>query len=151
MAADETNEEDEEVQLALAASMASMKDPSRLTSKEKDVTTTDKKEEMCSAKKPEYPPLPEEPKGDRNLLCRVGVRLPDGRRIQRNFLRTDPIQVKIFHARLCIILALCILLPTSTFWLYVDVELPPKWACDIGSSIFPINHMDVPHGGIVGF
>lgn len=93
VAADETNEEDEEVQLALAASMASMKDPSGLTSKEKDVTTTDKKEEMCSAKKPEYPPLPEEPKGDRNLLCRVGVRLPDGRRIQRNFLRTDPIQL----------------------------------------------------------
>ncbi|KAK2656248.1 hypothetical protein Ddye_009300 [Dipteronia dyeriana] len=42
---------------------------------------------------PTYPPLPEEPKGDRNLLCRVGVRLPDGRRTQRNFLRFDPIQL----------------------------------------------------------
>lgn len=44
---------------------------------------------------PTYPPLPEEPKDDRSLLCRVGVRLPDGRRLQRNFLRTDPIQVNV--------------------------------------------------------
>ncbi|KAD7116714.1 hypothetical protein R6Q59_006549 [Mikania micrantha] len=43
--------------------------------------------------KPDYPPLPEEPKGDRLLLCRVGVRLPDGRRLQRNFLRSEPIQL----------------------------------------------------------
>lgn len=42
-----------------------------------------------------YPPLPEEPKGDKNLLCRVGVRLPDGRRVQRNFLRADSIQVNV--------------------------------------------------------
>ncbi|KAK1589479.1 hypothetical protein Q3G72_034523 [Acer saccharum] len=40
-----------------------------------------------------YMPLPGEPKGDRNLLCRVGVRLPDGRRTQRNFLSYDPIQL----------------------------------------------------------
>ncbi|KAK2656605.1 hypothetical protein Ddye_009657 [Dipteronia dyeriana] len=43
-------------------------------------------------KNPTYPPLPEEPKGDRNLLCRVRVRLPDGRRTQRNFL-PDPLQL----------------------------------------------------------
>ncbi|KAF5732957.1 plant UBX domain-containing protein 7 [Tripterygium wilfordii] len=41
---------------------------------------------------PVYPPLSEEPKGDRNRICRVGVRLPDGRRVQRNFLCSDPIQ-----------------------------------------------------------
>ncbi|KAM7271572.1 hypothetical protein ACFE04_030786 [Oxalis oulophora] len=40
-----------------------------------------------------YPLLTEEPKVDRNLLCRVGIRLPDGRRVQRSFLRTDPIQL----------------------------------------------------------
>ncbi|MQM09046.1 hypothetical protein Taro_041908, partial [Colocasia esculenta] len=43
--------------------------------------------------KPAYPLLPEEPKGNRETLCRVGIRLPDGQRIQRNFLRTDPIQL----------------------------------------------------------
>ena len=43
-----------------------------------------------------YPSLPEEPKEKRELLCRVGIRLPDGRRIQRNFLLTDPIQVGIY-------------------------------------------------------
>lgn len=55
-------------------------------------------------KKPAYLPLPEEPKGDRNLLCRVGVRLPDGRRVQRNFLRTDPVQVNFYGPILEILL-----------------------------------------------
>lgn len=54
------------------------------------------KEACASITNPVYPPLPEEAKGDRNLLCRVGVRLPDGRRIQRNFLRTDSTQVTGF-------------------------------------------------------
>ncbi|CAB4265323.1 unnamed protein product [Prunus armeniaca] len=90
--ADETNEEDEEVQRALAASMEGMQETGGI-SKDKDEIITDKEEEKCSAKAPAYPPLPEEPKGDKNLLCRVGVRLPDGRRVQRNFLRTDPIQM----------------------------------------------------------
>ncbi|MCL7035059.1 hypothetical protein MKW94_023947 [Papaver nudicaule] len=40
-----------------------------------------------------YPDLPEEPKVDKTLLCRIGVRLPDGRRLQRNFLKTDPLQL----------------------------------------------------------
>lgn len=51
--------------------------------------------ETGSKEKPAYPPLPEEPKGSRELLCRVGIRLPDGRRAQRNFLRTEPIKVGI--------------------------------------------------------
>lgn len=99
VAADETNnEEDEEMLLALAASMEGMKkDNSGASSKDMDATDTVVEEEICKTeKKPSYPTLPEEPKGDRSLLCRVGVRLPDGRRLQRNFLLTDPIQVKTF-------------------------------------------------------
>ncbi|KAM2329808.1 plant UBX domain-containing protein 7-like isoform X1 [Malus sylvestris] len=91
--ADETNEEDEEVHRALAASMEGMKETSGTISKDKDEIITKKEEETSSIKMPTYPPLPEEPKGDRSLLCRVGVRLPDGRRVQRNFLRVDPIQL----------------------------------------------------------
>ncbi|XP_041011944.1 plant UBX domain-containing protein 7 [Juglans microcarpa x Juglans regia] len=88
---DQTNEEDEELQRALAASMESTKDFHGVTAENIDVTTTD--EEETSSKKPKYPPLPDEPKGDKNLLCRVGFRLPDGRRVQRNFFRVDPIQL----------------------------------------------------------
>ncbi|XP_019152389.1 PREDICTED: plant UBX domain-containing protein 7-like [Ipomoea nil] len=42
-----------------------------------------------------YPDLPEEPPlmSDANLVCRVGIRLPDGRRLQRRFLRSDPVQL----------------------------------------------------------
>ncbi|XP_077231330.1 UBX domain-containing protein isoform X2 [Tasmannia lanceolata] len=88
------DEEDEDVLRALAASMGSLTDPVSST------TTTGNEEpkvevaaEICESKSPIYPSLPEEPKGDRSLLCRVGIRLPDGRRLQRNFLRTDPIQL----------------------------------------------------------
>ena len=91
MAADESNE-DEEMLQALAASMEGIKDASGVI---KDMDITDAEEE-CKLKKQTYPPLPEEPKADKNLLCRVGVRLPDGRRLQRNFLRSDPIQVMVF-------------------------------------------------------
>lgn len=63
------------------------------TDKEPEV---DKEAETYLSEKPNYPTLPEEPKGDRSLLCRVRVRLPDGRTCQRNFLRSDPIQVNIF-------------------------------------------------------
>ena len=91
--ADATNEEDEELLNALAASMENMKDASGVSTTDKDITDTEKEEQTLSPKKPTYPLLPEEPKGDRNLLCRVGVRLPDGLRLQRNFLLTDPIQV----------------------------------------------------------
>lgn len=90
----ETNEEDEELQRALAVSMENMNHLEQVVSEEKDMTTANKDENECSIEKPVYPPLPEEPKGDRNLICRVGFRLPDGKRVQRSFLRTDPIQVK---------------------------------------------------------
>ncbi|XP_022873238.1 plant UBX domain-containing protein 7 [Olea europaea var. sylvestris] len=93
--ADESNEEEDAFQQALAASMEGFKGSDEGALKEVDEAISEKKE-TCLMKKPAYPPLPEEPKGDRNLLCRVGVRFPDGRRVQRNFLRTDPIQVIVF-------------------------------------------------------
>lgn len=42
-----------------------------------------------------FPQLPEEPNrdSDRSVLCRICVRLPDGRKIQRNFLKTDSVQL----------------------------------------------------------
>ncbi|KAL2541326.1 Plant UBX domain-containing protein 7 [Abeliophyllum distichum] len=89
---DESNEEDDAFQRALAASMEGMKGTDEGALKEVGETNSEKKE-TCLTKKPAYPPLPVEPKGDRNLLCRVGVRFPDGRRVQRNFLRTDPVQL----------------------------------------------------------
>ena len=101
MSAYETKEEDEEVLRAVAASMESMKDSSVIASNKKDIASNDKDdastakgEEKCSTKTLTYPPLPEEPSGDKSLLCRVGIRLPDGRRVQRNFLKTDPIRVR---------------------------------------------------------
>ncbi|KAJ6721390.1 UBX DOMAIN-CONTAINING PROTEIN [Salix viminalis] len=89
----ETKEEDAEALRALAASMESMKDSSVISSNDKDDASTAKVEEKCSTRMPTYPPLPEEPSGDKSLLCRVGIRLPDGRRVQRNFLKTDPIRL----------------------------------------------------------
>ncbi|KAI3778707.1 hypothetical protein L2E82_08090 [Cichorium intybus] len=82
---DETNEDEEELRAAQALSMGTMED---------NKENIKDSEAIKEVKKHNYPPLPEEePKGDRNLVCRVGVRLPDGRRVQRNFLRSDPIQL----------------------------------------------------------
>lgn len=94
MFADDAKEEDEELLKALAASMEGMKDANVDALKESSESNVEEQETHV-AKKPVYPPLPEEPKGDRNLLCRVGIRLPDGRRLQRNFLRSDSIQVEL--------------------------------------------------------
>ncbi|GAB4848169.1 hypothetical protein Ancab_002836 [Ancistrocladus abbreviatus] len=91
--ADETNDGDEEVQRALAASLEGMKHLDDLVSKGKDAITVYNEEETCSTRKPSYPPLPDEPQGDRSLLYRIGFLLPDGRRVQRNFLRDDSIQL----------------------------------------------------------
>ncbi|KAL8535763.1 hypothetical protein ACS0TY_011416 [Phlomoides rotata] len=81
-------DEDEELQRALAVSMENYKEVGEGDLKEVSDANPEEK-----VKQPAYLPLPEEPKGDRNLICRVGVRLPDGRRVQRNFLRSDPIQL----------------------------------------------------------
>lgn len=42
-----------------------------------------------------FPELPEEPNRDldRSVLCRLCVRLPDGRKVQRSFLRTESVQL----------------------------------------------------------
>ncbi|XP_027345532.1 plant UBX domain-containing protein 7 isoform X5 [Abrus precatorius] len=91
---DGNKEEDEEVQRALAASMESMKESTAIAGRDnKDADVAVNGQETAVAKRPTYPTLPEEPKAERNLLCRVGVRLPDGRRVQRNFLRSDSIQL----------------------------------------------------------
>ncbi|CAH9102798.1 unnamed protein product [Cuscuta epithymum] len=90
---DQAIEEDDELKLALAASMEGMKDANIYAAKESSEPNIEGKNIANIMKKPVYPPLPEEPKGDRNLLCRVSIRLPDGRRLQRNFLRSDPIQL----------------------------------------------------------
>ncbi|XP_017222236.1 plant UBX domain-containing protein 7 isoform X2 [Daucus carota subsp. sativus] len=90
VAADISEEEYENMLLALAAAPESIDDA---TGGSQDMDTTAAKENICKIKNPAYPPLPEEPKADKDLLCRVGVRLPDGRRLQRNFLRTDRIQL----------------------------------------------------------
>uniref|UniRef100_A0A7N0VC67 UBX domain-containing protein n=1 Tax=Kalanchoe fedtschenkoi TaxID=63787 RepID=A0A7N0VC67_KALFE len=93
--AHETDETDvdEEMQKALAMSMESVKNPALATCSEKEIGPEIKEEADFSSKKLTFPILPEEPTGDRNLICRVGVRLPDGRRVQRCFLQTDPIQL----------------------------------------------------------
>ncbi|XP_058098107.1 plant UBX domain-containing protein 7-like isoform X2 [Magnolia sinica] len=85
-------DEDEEVQRPLATSVEDSKKPAESTTDSVRVTKLEE-EENYSSKKPIYPSLPEEPKGDRNLLCRVGIRLPNGQRLQRKFLRSDPIQL----------------------------------------------------------
>ncbi|KAJ0897843.1 putative UBX domain, Ubiquitin-like domain superfamily, Thioredoxin-like superfamily [Helianthus annuus] len=85
---DETNEDDDKMKLVQASSMRTLNDISEGFLKDpRDIKEVTKKEKRV------YPPLPEEPKGDKSLLCRVGVRLPDGSRVQRNFLRSDPIQL----------------------------------------------------------
>ncbi|KAG7030533.1 Plant UBX domain-containing protein 7, partial [Cucurbita argyrosperma subsp. argyrosperma] len=67
---EEDHEEDEEVQRALAVSLEGIKEMVKLSSEDnKDAKTTEKEEE----RRPTYPPLAEEPKGDRNLLCRIGL------------------------------------------------------------------------------
>jgi hypothetical protein len=47
-----------------------------------------------------YPPLPDEPLQADATVCRVAVRFPDGSRGQRRFFRADPIQVDPSHCRL---------------------------------------------------
>ena len=86
---------DEELARAVAASL-----------EDKVVAGSDATDDMAEAEpeeenetslniKLDYPPLPEEPTGSRDLLCRVAIRLPNNRRIQRNFLHTDPIKVTL--------------------------------------------------------
>ncbi|XP_039126282.1 plant UBX domain-containing protein 7 [Dioscorea cayenensis subsp. rotundata] len=90
--ADTLRDEDEEVLRAIAASLEEKKVAIR-PSTAKDEPKVEKEPETILSKKLVYPPLPEEPKEKRELLSRVGIRLPDGRRLQRHFLRADSIKL----------------------------------------------------------
>ncbi|KAF2316639.1 hypothetical protein GH714_041980 [Hevea brasiliensis] len=57
-----SNEEDEEMLRALAASMKGVKDINIMAADNKDATTAGEEEGSCLTKKPTYPPLPEEPR-----------------------------------------------------------------------------------------
>ncbi|KAL4569756.1 hypothetical protein LXL04_025399 [Taraxacum kok-saghyz] len=81
-----TSEEDEDVKVDTMKK--SVEEP--LKDLNDDIETEKK---VPESEKRSYPVLPEEPKGDRNVVCRVGIRLPDGRRLQRNFLKSDSIQL----------------------------------------------------------
>ena len=59
--------------------------------KKKAVEAINEDNQQKAAVKREYPALPEEPQGVN--ICRLGVRFPDGKRVQRSFLQTDPIQL----------------------------------------------------------
>ncbi|KAJ8498028.1 hypothetical protein OPV22_008580 [Ensete ventricosum] len=87
----EAVEDDVEVLQAIAASMEDAKSPPRPPVTDDD-PEPEKDGETSSNGNLIYPPLPEEPKGSKEL-CRVGIRLPDGCRIQRKFLRTDSIKL----------------------------------------------------------
>lgn len=97
-----TSEEDEDMRVARALALSMETTKNNIEEPSKDSSPVDTKQEITESEKRSYPSLPEEPKGDRNLLCRVGIRLPDGRRLQRNFLRSDPIQLlwSFCHANL---------------------------------------------------
>ncbi|KAJ0257000.1 Plant UBX domain-containing protein 7 [Hirschfeldia incana] len=89
-------DEEEELQRALAASLED-NDMKESSSDDKSPVTPEEVvavEAVTATVLPTFPQLPEEPKGgDRSVQCRVGIRLPNGQRVQRNFLKTDSIQL----------------------------------------------------------
>ncbi|CAN6229994.1 unnamed protein product [Urochloa humidicola] len=88
-------DEDEELARAVAASLEESKEVTEGSDATDDMALAEAEEENEPSLniKLDYPPLPEEPTGSRDLLCRVAIRLPNNRRIQRNFLHTDPIKL----------------------------------------------------------
>ncbi|RLM65788.1 plant UBX domain-containing protein 7 [Panicum miliaceum] len=88
-------DEDEELARAVAASLEDNKEVAEGSDATDDMAEAEPEEENETSLniKLDYPPLPEEPTGSRDLLCRVAIRLPNNRRIQRNFLHTDPIKL----------------------------------------------------------
>jgi len=88
-------DEDEELARAVAASLEEGKEIIEASDASDDMAEAEPQvdNEPSLNIKPDYPPLPEEPTGSRDRLCRVAIRLPNNRRIQRNFLHTDPIKV----------------------------------------------------------
>ncbi|CAL5014235.1 unnamed protein product [Urochloa decumbens] len=88
-------DEDEELARAVAASLEESKEVTEGSDATDDMAEAEAEEENEPSLniKLDYPPLPEEPTGSRDLLCRVAIRLPNNQRIQRNFLYTDPIKL----------------------------------------------------------
>ncbi|CAL5029379.1 unnamed protein product [Urochloa decumbens] len=88
-------DEDEELARAVAASLEESKEVTEGSDATDDMAEAEAEEENEPSLniKLDYPPLPEEPTGSRDLLCRVAIRLPNNQRIQRNFLQTDPIKL----------------------------------------------------------
>ena len=93
-------DEDEELKLALAASLEGTIDHVKETEVSKSVQASsiispdgDTVKDNGSSFKRTYPPLPDEPLQADATVCRVAVRFPDGSRGQRRFFRADPIQV----------------------------------------------------------
>ncbi|XP_074570284.1 plant UBX domain-containing protein 7 [Curcuma longa] len=86
----ESVEDDVEVMQAIAASLEEAKGPRHPATCEGSGSEIPL--ETSSNEKVTYPLLPEEPQGSKGL-CRVGIRLPDGRRIQRKFLLSDSIKL----------------------------------------------------------
>uniref|UniRef100_A0A0A8YFG9 UBX domain-containing protein n=1 Tax=Arundo donax TaxID=35708 RepID=A0A0A8YFG9_ARUDO len=86
-------DEDEELARAVAASLEENKEADGGSDATDDMAEPEEENEPSINIKLDYPPLPEEPTGSRDLLCRVAIRLPDGRRFQRKFLHTDPIKL----------------------------------------------------------
>ncbi|AQK47127.1 Plant UBX domain-containing protein 7-like [Zea mays] len=86
-------DEDEELARAIAASLEVVIEASDASDDDMAEAEPEEENEPSLNIKPDYPPLPEEPKGSRELLCRVAIRLPNNQRIQRNFLHTDPIKL----------------------------------------------------------
>ncbi|KAI3836534.1 hypothetical protein MKX03_031400 [Papaver bracteatum] len=78
---------------ALAASMKNMTATGVPASNDANECKGDDVGTLLS-KKLRYLELAEEPKEvDKKLVCSIRIRLPDGRRVQRNFLQTDPVQL----------------------------------------------------------
>lgn len=86
-------DEDEELARAVAASLEESKVEGSDAADDMAEAEPEEEDEPSINIKPDYPPLPEEPTGTRDLLCRVAIRLPNNQRIQRNFLNTDSIKV----------------------------------------------------------
>ncbi|RYR27408.1 hypothetical protein Ahy_B01g051441 isoform B [Arachis hypogaea] len=122
---DENKDEEEEIQRALAASMEGMIGSNVAAgSDNKEADSAVSQQEAALPKRPSYPVLPEEPKAERSLLCRVGVRLPDGRRVQRNFLRTDPIQVKALLSLItCLVDSVTSCILRLLLWSFISAQV----------------------------
>lgn len=121
----ESVEDDVEVMQAIAASLEEAKGPRHPATCEGSGSEIPL--ETSSNEKVTYPLLPEEPQGSKGL-CRVGIRLPDGRRIQRKFLLSD--SIKVYFMRCNLIFSanfswhkLMSVIPMQLLWSFCSLKL----------------------------